>query len=220
MRRAPDKPGARLPCAILLAAAALLLVACGGSSSTGDAASSARSAGAAPAGGTQSAPSRARTTAKARPDTVTNGVVVHRPAPGTGGNEINDDNPGVADTGKGAAPGQLDPCTLVSRAQARAIVGHPVDAPQEEPLGPTCIYRRQGAKSFVTVTVESIDFSTVKPQIRGRTSTEVAGHTVYCGDYGQPTTFVPLSGGRVLSVMAPCAVGTRFAATALGRLHD
>jgi hypothetical protein len=40
----------------------------------------------------------------------------------------------------------------------------------------------------------------------------------YCGNFGEPTTVVPLSRDRVLNVHAPCALGTRFAGAALARL--
>ena len=87
----------------------------------------------------------------------------------------------------------------------------------EAPLGPTCIYQPIGAKNLVTLTLESIDFATVRPHIRNLTQFDVSGRTAYCGTYGQPMTFVPLARGRVLNVTAPCAIGIRFAAKALPR---
>lgn len=196
---------ARLLCVIGVAAATLLLAACGGSSST-------RSA---------STPT-AYAAAKTAHDPVTNGVVTHRPFPGTGGGETNDDNPGNADapgkTSVRRSAGPVDPCSLVSRAEAQAIVGRPIGTPVDAPLGPTCIYQPAGAKSFITLKVESIDLAAIKPQIRNRTQL-IRGHTAYCGSYGQPTTFVPLAAGRVLAVTAPCAIGVRFAAAALPRMR-
>lgn len=203
-------PGAKLLCVTLLAAAVLLIAACGGSSST-------RSATAAAGQGVSSEPSP-RTSAQAHRDPMSNGVVRQRPMRGTGGNEINDDNPGRADSGNGKATGQIDPCKLVSKAEAQAIIGGPIASPQEAPLGPTCIYQPLGAKTFITLTVESIDFAKIRSQIRDRMRVEVGGRTAYCGDYGQSMTFVPISGGRVLSITAPCTAGTRFAAKALPRL--
>jgi hypothetical protein len=107
----------------------------------------------------------------------------------------------------------------VSKSEAQAIIGGPIATPQEAPLGPTCIYQPLGAKSFVTLTVESIDFAKVRSQLRNRRRVTVGHRTAYCGDYGKPMTFVPLANGRVLNVTAPCAVGTRFAAKALSRLN-
>lgn len=155
--------------------------------------------------------------AKAR-DTVTQGVAVHRPLHGTGGDEINDDNPGNADSGSSPAAGQNDPCKLVPKATAQAILAKPILAPQEAPLGPTCIYQPLGERTFVALSVETIDFAQVKPHIRSRVHVEVDGRTGYCGTYGQPTIFVPLGRGKVLTVTAPCSVATRFAAEALRRL--
>jgi hypothetical protein len=204
------KRSAWLPCVIPLAAVALLIAACGGSSST-------RSA-AARVGRSASGEAIPYKAAQIHRDVVRNGLVTHRAMRGTGGAEINDDNPRRADSGNETARSQ-NPCTLVSRAQARAIVGRPIAAPVEAPLGPTCIYRPAGAKNFIILTVESIDFATIRAHIRNRTRFDVGGHTAYCGTYGQPTTFVPLAGGRrVLSITAPCAIGSRFAAKALSRL--
>jgi hypothetical protein len=124
-----------------------------------------------------------------------------------------------ADRSGRPATGQSDPCKLVSRAEAQAILGRPIDTPVEAPQGPTCIYRPIGAKNFVTLTIESIDLAKALPRVRKRKRVDVAGRTAYCGNYGQSTTFVQLTRGRVLTVTAPCALGVRFAAKALPRLE-
>jgi hypothetical protein len=196
--------------AILLAAVALLITACGSSSS---------------------APSPMTPVGKsaAHRDVVSSGAITQRPVRGTGGNEINDENaaragsgngrpigqnPSRADSGNGRPIGQ-NPCMVVSKAEAQAIINRPIAAPQEAPLGPTCIYQPLGNKTLITLAVESIDFAKVRPHIRHVIRVVIAGRTAYCGDYGRPTTFVPLANGRVLTVTAPCGVGTRFAKKAL-----
>jgi hypothetical protein len=209
-------------CVVLLAAASLLLAACGGSSPAPSASAAAggsqggQNTLAGPARGTVR-PARGTASAGANPGVVSGGAPMQRPLRGTGGDERNDDNPGSADSGDGSAPGVLDPCTLVSRAQAEAIVGRLLAAPQEAPLGPTCIYQPRGA-GMVTVAVEPLDLSQLERQLRDRRRLTVGGHAAYCGRLGQPLTLVPLSGGRALSVTAPCAAGARFAAAALSRL--
>jgi hypothetical protein len=203
--------GAKLLCAIQLLAAGLLIAACGGSSPT-------RSA-------TVAAAQKALV-AKSAHDPVSSGVVTHKPFPGTGGGEINDDNPGHAvapGSGKTAlrqASGQRDPCTLVSRAEAQSILGRPLATPVEAPLGPTCIYRPVGAKNLITLTVGSVDFARIRAQTRNRRRLDVGGRTAYCGDYGQPTTFVALASGGTLTITAPCAIGIRFATKAVPRLKS
>jgi hypothetical protein len=214
----------KLLCVIQVLAAGLLISACGGSSSTRPATEpGAQNAASEPS---LAGPKANRDTpAKANRDPVTNGVVTHRPFHGTGGGEVNDDNPGNADApGAGhtdvrRAPGPSDPCTLVSRAEAQTIVGAPIDKPLEAPLGPTCIYRPASAKNLITLTVESMDVAKITAHIRNRRHLDVSGHAAYCGNYGQPTTFVQLASGRVLTVTAPCAIGVRFAAKALPRLN-
>lgn len=199
---------------------ALLIAACGSSSHAPPTASSATSAAAgAPADvASTNSPGHPRRLPAGR-DTVSDGTRIHRPIRGTGGAEINDDNPGRADSGNGSAVGP-NPCKLVSRAQAQAILGVPVASPQEAPLGPTCIYEARGGKEPITVAVETVAFSKIKPLIHHPTQVTFAGHTVYCGDYGRPTTFVPLAHGQVLNVSASCSIGMRFAEKALSQLGD
>jgi hypothetical protein len=113
-----------------------------------------------------------------------------------------------------------NPCTLVSASEAQAIVGKPVGEPTEAPQGPTCIYRPQGATSFITLAVESKDFSKIEPQsqLHGRMSLTVDGHPAYCGTAGAQTLIVPLLGGKFMAVSAPCPLAASFAAKALSRL--
>ena len=201
----------------MLVAALPLLAACGGSSPTPATTVQATQSGAAVSAAHSREPA-SDPASSAPADPVSKGVVVHRPFRGTGGKEINDDNPGNADVGSDPEAGNKDPCKLVSRAEAQAIVGRPVATPQEAPLGPTCIYQSVGTKTFVTLTVAGVDLARLKPDIRHLTRMKVDGRSGYCGVYGQPTTFVPLPNGKVLNITAPCMVGRLFAAKALIRL--
>jgi hypothetical protein len=212
-------------CVALPAAAALLLGACGGSSSSsspssGPSASSAPSASAAAAA-------------------ATHGVVGGRVQAGRGvvpiskflgADEVRRTRRGAvrarAQAGMiddevsttGAKP--LDPCSLVTRAQAQAIVGKPVGQPVDAPEGPTCVYTASGFKGPITLAVVATDFSTVKPQaqLRDRMSVTVGGHAAYCGVAGSPTMVVPLTRGKFLTVVAPCPIAASFAATALSHI--
>jgi hypothetical protein len=113
---------------------------------------------------------------------------------------------------------RFTPCNLVSPAQARAIVGKPLQAPVEAPQGPTCIYRTRTGDGFFTLAVQSVKFEQLKRRIRGPQQVSVSSRTAYCGKLGQPMLYVPLSRGRVLSIAAPCAVARRFALAAVPRL--
>jgi hypothetical protein len=114
---------------------------------------------------------------------------------------------------------RFTPCDLVTKAQARAILRAPLQDLMEAPQGPTCIYRSQDGERFVTVAVQSSRFGQLKRQLSDRRSVDVSGRTGYCGRYGQPLLYVPVSAGRVLTVAARCATARRFAITSLGRLH-
>lgn len=156
---------------------------------------------------------------------ITRGNPVRHPAAGTGGDVANDDNPtgsdkaSRADSGGPTVQGQPNPCALVSQAKAQAFTGKQLATPKEAPLGPTCLYQVSGARTTAaTVVVETVAFSTLRPHVKGLSQSTIQGHTAYCGVYGVATTFVPLSGKRVLTITAPCAVGAKFAATALPKL--
>ncbi len=111
----------------------------------------------------------------------------------------------------------LNPCTLVSVSEVQSITGGGFLSRVEAPLGPTCIYHVSGPPSNVTLAVEAA--STAPAAHKGaRQNVSVAGHTAYCVKLGSAMLLVPLSGGRVLNVTAPCALAQRFAAAALGHL--
>lgn len=114
----------------------------------------------------------------------------------------------------------LNPCTLVKRAEVQAAVHDQIGRPVYAPQGPTCIYKPQHAKRQITIAVESIPFSKVKPQeqLRDRISLEVAGHAAYCGTAGGSTMIVPLPEGRYLTVTAPCPIAASLATKALSRI--
>jgi hypothetical protein len=178
-------------------------------------------------------------------DTVTNGVTVHHPFAGTGSKAINDDNPAAGGAVSAArqrdsahsssavtvgnrTPAQREPaarnaghssnpCKLVTRGEAEAILGRPISAPTLAPLGPSCIYRVRGARQAVTLAVQATPFAPLKSRLTKAQHKTVAGRTAFCGVYGQTTTIVALSRGRVLTIAAPCATGFRFAAKALPR---
>jgi hypothetical protein len=199
---------------LLAGAAALLLSACGGSSSS----SSSTAAGTASAAADNGhAPVQTARDVHPAPQALGAGKIIPsqsspfkaRQSSGSVDDEVN---------ASGAKT--LDPCTLVTREEAQAIVGKSVGTPVDAPQGPTCIYSVQGAKAPVTLAVQALHFSTVKPQsqLRDRITLSIAGHSAYCGVAGTPTLIVPLSAGRFLSVVAPCPIADSFAAKALGRI--
>jgi hypothetical protein len=220
------KPVAKPLCLLALAASTPLIAACGSSSAPSGGSSKTATTTAAStatdAASIQSATKASGAYAKAHRDKVIDdGVVIHHPLHGTGGGEVNDDNPGHADTGQNASgvdAGHKDPCALVSRSEAQIILGTPIKSMVEAPLGPTCIYQPAGAKQFVTMAVQSIDLANIKAHIHDRRSFLVGGLTAFCGTYGSTTTFVALPNRQILTVTAPCTVGVRFAAKAVPRL--
>lgn len=114
---------------------------------------------------------------------------------------------------------RFTPCNLVTRSQARSILGDGVQAPVEAPQGPTCIYRSETGKTFITLAVQSLDIDKLRRQVRRSQTVAVSDRKAYCGVYGTSMLYLPLRDQRVLSVAAPCAVAKRFAARAVASLE-
>ena len=159
-------------------------------------------------------------------------LVGRQPTPG-GGTAGGRSNEAAASGSKATTPGydalldaqsshprsRFTPCNLVTARQAQAILGAPLLDPIEAAQGPTCIYRSKDGRSFVTLAVQSLDFpKLVKRRLRLAHRVTVGSRTAYCGTYGQPMLYVPLSGGRVLSVAGRCEIAREFARRAVRQL--
>src|SRR4051812_11873883 len=119
----------------------------------------------------------------------------------------------------GRPQSRFTPCGLVTRAQARAIVGEPVQLPFEAPQGPTCVYRTAKGHGLVTLAIQKAQFAKAKANLQQPAKVDLGNRTGFCGQYGQPTLYAPLSHGRMLTVAAPCRVAKRFAARAVRSLN-
>jgi hypothetical protein len=111
--------------------------------------------------------------------------------------------------------GGSNPCTLVSRSEAKTIVGHHV-ATVLAPLGPTCVYG--AGKRSVTLAVQDVALASATKGSRSVIKLKVSGRQAYCVDRGGLKLLVPLSAGKALSVGAACPIAAQFAAKALARL--
>lgn len=139
-------------------------------------------------------------------------------------------------------PGPPDHCTLLTEAEAEAIIGKPLNAPQTQPNG-DCWYMKEGGIDFGDVVL----MLTVQPlQIRSKTQftdmvmeqaekmneamkkagmkeggieaepVQGVGDAAY---YLDPSLLV-LIGDRVLNIVAPRSEAVLVAAKALGRLRS
>lgn len=124
----------------------------------------------------------------------------------------------LVDRQSGKPAERSSPCAFVTKRQAQGIVGSSLLDPVEAPQGPTCIYRDRGGKTFITVALQDGGFGALRDDVRRLRTVSVADRRAYCGVYGSPMLFLPLGGGRVLSVTAQCDVATRFARSAVSRL--
>jgi hypothetical protein len=165
-------------------------------------------------------------------------------APGTAGNPLKGElqgdsavpgarsNEGTSSGAKAEQPGyqalvanqdkdprsRFTPCNLVSKAQARAILGTPILEPSEGAQGPTCIYRSEDGKAFVTLSVQPVKVTQIRRKLQQSRTVAVGDKTAYCGQYGQAMLYVPLARSRALAVGAPCDVAQRFAEQAVREL--
>lgn len=211
-RRGPLPSRGRTAAGVLLAGiATLLLSACGSSSTDSSATTGSVTTGA------DNTPVQTARNVHPVPQSLGAGKVIASPS---GPLKARQPAGGVDDEVNASGAKTLNPCTLVTRGEAQTILGKPVGNPVDARQGPTCIYSVQGAKAPVTLAIQALHFSTVKPQaqLQDRVSLTIAGHRAYCGVAGTPTLIVPLSGGRFLSVVAPCPIAASFATKALGRI--
>jgi hypothetical protein len=145
------------------------------------------------------------------------GSVAKKPARHTGETAAGT-RPKTARKQKAGVAVASQPCLLVTKTQAKEIVGAPILEPLQAPQGPTCIYRTKSRKTYITLAVQTVDFAKLRKQIRNARSVSIASRTAYCGTYGKPMLFLPVAGGRVLSIAAPCGTAQRFAAKAAPHL--
>ncbi|WP_028059332.1 DUF3558 family protein [Candidatus Solirubrobacter pratensis] len=118
--------------------------------------------------------------------------------------------------GAGASERSQRPCSLVTRSQAAAIVGTALAKPVTAPKGPTCIYRAARDKRLFSLAVPVLRFDDRFRRQLGRPQRlKVSNRPAYCATSSQPTLYIPLDGGRVLIVTAPCVKAQKLAAVAL-----
>jgi hypothetical protein len=75
-----------------------------------------------------------------------------------------------------------------------------------------------GQRPIITLTVERSTLGATANRLKSSQRTAIRGHVAFCGTLGRPMLFVPVGGGRILNVTAPCTTAKAFAATALTRL--
>lgn len=121
----------------------------------------------------------------------------------------------VEDEVAASAARREDPCALVSRAQAQAILGAAMRAPVLAPQGPTCIYSTRGDRARVTLAIQAPGATLPLKALRDRMRVRVGDRHAYCGIAGAPTLLMPLGAGRLIVVAAPCPIAAAFAADAL-----
>ncbi len=195
--------------AVAFSTAGLALAGCGGSSSSKSAATA--PAGSAPAAA-QTPAGTARGSGHGQADTAQTGKAVIAGQPVQRARSRGGDEP------LPIAPRGPNPCMLVSRTQAQAILGAPIQSVTEAPLGPTCIFKLQGQEQTVTLAVERMNIASQVHVMKKVQRSTVGGHAAYCGTLGRPMLYLSLSRGRVLNVTAPCGIAQALAAKALPRI--
>jgi hypothetical protein len=122
-----------------------------------------------------------------------------------------EDNDEVQSTG--AKP--VEPCRLVTRKEATAILGKGTKA-VERPQGPTCVYTNAGRT--VTLAVEDNSVKQLRKEARKSTKVNLGGKTGWCVKYQSTAVITGISEGRVLRADGPCQAGVRFVTQALHRI--
>jgi hypothetical protein len=221
---------ARSLLALLAVALTAALSACGGSSSGGSTKATAEqptgqltapaSSLDQPTAPANAAPSTAAGSAKAPNRASHNGPkVATQPDPVRSKNHTAKGRHRAKNEQRGTGIDPLDPCTLVTRAEARKIVGQSIIGVRRAPQGPTCIYQARKAKSLVTMAIQLMPFDPKKQRANAVTRVTLRGHKAYCVKGHGLAMLVPLAAGHVLRVAAPCPIASGFASKALARLY-
>jgi hypothetical protein len=114
----------------------------------------------------------------------------------------------------GAHP--VKPCLLVTRSQAREILGGKVKM-AERLQGPTCVYSANGRE--VSMIVEDVSMKALVAGARKSQNVTAAGHHGYCLQYETSSVVFAVGGGRVLQVTGACQAGVRFATLAIPNVY-
>jgi hypothetical protein len=110
----------------------------------------------------------------------------------------------------------VKPCLLVTRSQAREILGGPVKM-AERLQGPTCVYSSGGRE--VSMIVEDVPLKALVSGARKSRKVTAAGHSGYCLQYETSSVVFAVGGGRVLQVTGACQAGVRFAMLAIPNVY-
>jgi hypothetical protein len=102
--------------------------------------------------------------------------------------------PVATDTTAAGAPKELDPCKLITDAEAAAVLGKPVDPGQPpEPGASTCLFTTTGL-SLDSIEITVLDLAEFKPtqkSITGLTITRVSG-------IGDDAYYISIGAGHVV----------------------
>jgi hypothetical protein len=110
----------------------------------------------------------------------------------------------------------VKPCLLVTRSQAREILGGKVKM-AERLQGPTCVYSSGGRE--VSMIVENVPLKALVSGARKSQKVTAAGHSGYCLQYETSSVVFAVGGGRVLQVSGACQAGVRFATLAIPNVY-
>jgi hypothetical protein len=207
----------------MLVFAVAALAACGGggsSSSAGNSATTNGSGGSTASTGSSSSTGSTTTSSGSDGESVETAVQAEDPvSEGAAAVSIEprdiptgEDNDEIQPTG--AKP--VEPCRLVTRQEAAAILGKGTKA-VERPQGPTCVYTNAGRT--VTLAVETNSVKQLRKEARKSTKVDLGGKTGYCVKYQTTAVITGISEGRVLRADGPCQAGVRFVTKALRRIN-
>jgi hypothetical protein len=112
----------------------------------------------------------------------------------------------------------LNPCTLVSHAQAQTATGTALHEGIEAPLGPTCIFRPRGAGAEITLALELAKLGQASQALHAPRRFTIEGRAAFCAQGPQHTLVLSVRPGQVLTVTAPCKAAVRLASIVVGRL--
>ena len=109
----------------------------------------------------------------------------------------------------------INPCSLITARQVRAITHEKVKKKVLAPQGPTCIFYFANGRPEITLSIQSGKFTMFAATLQHRRHMFVGRHSAYCGTIGQSLLYVSLPRHQILTISASCVVAKQIAAIAV-----
>ena len=128
--------------------------------------------------------------------------------------------PGASEDATPSHANILNPCSLVSRAEAESALGLRSLQARVAPLGPSCVFVATNHKAVLSVVVNPASFAALRSQMSDLRKFSGVGWKGLCGGTrGASSLYARVNATEVLHLTGPCLSVAKLVPTALARLR-